>query len=201
MPRTEKQFEQIRKEKKELILQTALELFAEYGFHATSINQIAKKAGISKGLTYNYFESKNDILEQIIDNGFHEIHDFVDPNNDDILTEEEFTLFIEQCFDVVKSNLRHWKLFMTLMLQPVVSDNFIPRYMEAGEAMFKMMYEFLVSKGSKDPDGDLLIISSMIEGAFLYAIVAPELFPIDNLKDKITDGIFRIINSSNNKVS
>lgn len=201
MPRTEKQFEQIRKEKKELILQTALELFAEFGFHATSINQIAKKAGISKGLTYNYFESKNDILETIIDSGFHEIHDFVDPNNDGILTEEEFTLFIEQCFDVVKSNLRHWKLFMTLMLQPVVSENFIPRYMEAGEAMFKMMYDFLVSKGSKDPEGDLLIINSMIEGAFLYAIVAPELFPIDKLKEKITDGIFRIINSSNNKVS
>ena len=61
-PRSAKQFDEIRKQKKELILESALELFAENGFHATSISQIAKKAGISKGLIYNYFESKNEIL-------------------------------------------------------------------------------------------------------------------------------------------
>ncbi len=196
MPRTEEQFEQIRKEKKELILQTALELFAEFGFHATSINQIAQKAGISKGLTYNYFSSKNEILEAIIEGGFHQIHDLFDPNHDGILTEEELISFINTSFEIVKNNLRHWKLFFSLMLQPVVSENFMTRYAEAGEAMFKMMHQFLVEKGSKDPEGDMIIINSMIEGAFMYAIVAPELFPIDMMKEKIIDGIFRIINST-----
>ena len=196
MPRTEEQFEQIRKEKKELILQTALELFAELGFHATSINQIAQKAGISKGLTYNYFSSKNEILEAIIESGFHQIHDLFDPNHDGILTEEEFISFINTSFEIVKNNLRHWKLFFSLMLQPVVSENFMSRYAEAGEAMLKMMRQFLVEKGSKDPEGDMIIINSMIEGAFMYAIVAPEIFPIDMMKEKIMDGVFRIINST-----
>ena len=56
-PRSAKQFKDIRKQKTELIMETALELFAENGFHATSMSQIAKKAGISKGLAYNYFEN------------------------------------------------------------------------------------------------------------------------------------------------
>ena len=43
--------------------------------------------------------------------------------------------------------------------------------------MFRMMYDFFASKGSSDPEGDLMIISAMIEGAFLYAIVAPGNFP------------------------
>ena len=201
MPRTEEQFEQIRKKKKELILQTALELFAENGFHATSINQIAKKAGISKGLTYNYFESKNNILEEIIDQGFHQIHDFFDPNKDGILTEDELRFFIEKTFDLVGSNLRHWKLFFMLMLQPIVSENFMYRYVEASEKMIAMMHDFLVKKGCKDPEGDMIIINSMLEGAFLYAIVAPEIFPVDKLKDKIAKGVFRIINSNNDKDS
>ena len=201
MPKTEKQFEQIRKEKKELILETALELFAENGFHATSINQIAKKAGISKGLTYNYFESKNDILTEIVDNGFHEIHDLFDLNADGILTEEEFIFFIEKTFDIIKNNLRHWKLFFSLMLQPIVSDNFMEKYTEAGKSMLKMMHDFLEKKGCKDPQGDMLIINSMLEGAFIYAIVAPEMFPIDKMKKKIVEGIFRIINTNDNQVS
>ena len=65
-PRSAKQFKEIRKEKKDHIMEVALELFAENGFHATSISQIAKKAGISKGLTYNYFESKKELLDELI---------------------------------------------------------------------------------------------------------------------------------------
>ncbi|NJK98866.1 MAG: helix-turn-helix transcriptional regulator [Bacteroidales bacterium] len=40
----------IRQEKRVLIMETALELFAANGYENTTINQIAKKANISKGL-------------------------------------------------------------------------------------------------------------------------------------------------------
>ena len=176
-------------------MDTALELFAENGFHATSISQISKKAGISKGLIYNYFESKHEILEEIINYGFREVQDLLDPNKDGILTEDEFIQFLEQSFNLVKNNHRHWKLYFSLMLQPIVSENFTTKYAETGEPIFRMMYEFIASKGSPDPEGDLMIISAMIEGAFLYAIAVPDVFPIDAMKTKIIDGVFRIINS------
>ena len=41
-PRTEEQYEEIRKQKRELIMNAALEEFAEHGYHATSINMITK---------------------------------------------------------------------------------------------------------------------------------------------------------------
>ena len=97
-PRSSEQFDDIRKQKKKLILDTALELFAENGFHATSISQIARKAGISKGLTYNYFESKKEILDELIASGYNEIYDNFDLNKDGTLTEEEFILFIKTEF-------------------------------------------------------------------------------------------------------
>ncbi len=196
-PRTSTQYEAIRQEKRKLILDSALELFAGNGFHATSMSMIAKEAGISKGLSYNYFESKNNILEEIIDHGFHEIHDLIDPNKDGVLTEDEFIFFLEQSFDVVKNNQRYWKLYFSLILQPFVSENFTVKYAKAGEPMFRMMFEFIASKGSTDPEGDLMIIAAMLEGAFLYAIVAPEIFPIDQMKVKTIDGVFRIIQSGN----
>ncbi len=199
-PRTSSQYEAIRQEKRKVILDSALELFAENGFHATSISAIAKKAAISKGLAYNYFVSKNDILEEIIDQGFHQVHDLLDTNRDGVLTDEEFVSFLEKSLTMVQNNRRYWKLYFALMLQPVVSENLSEKYAAAGEPMFRMMYDFIVSKGSVDPEGDLMIISAMLEGTFLYAIAAPDIFPIDQMKVKIIDGIFRIINSGKNEI-
>jgi AcrR family transcriptional regulator len=196
-PRTSTQFEAIRQEKRKVILESALELFAENGFHATSMSMIAKKGGISKGLAYNYFESKNDILEEIVDEGFHQVHDLLDPDKDGVLSEEEFVFFLEKTLAMVKNNHRYWKLYFALMIQPVVSENLSEKYAAAGEPMFRMMHDFIASKGSSDPEGDLMIISAMLEGTFLYAIVAPDVFPIDQMKEKVIDGIFRIIQSGN----
>jgi len=180
-------------------MDAALELFAMNGFHATSISQIAKKAGISKGLAYNYFESKNELLQELVDQGFQEVGEMMQPNQDGIPSDEEFASFIEKSFDMVGNDLRHWKLFYSLMLQPTVAENINEKYAEVSEPLFKMMYTYIASKGNKDPEGDMMIISSMIEGALLYIIVATDIFPMERLKEKVIDGIFRIIESGGGK--
>ncbi len=48
------------------IMHAALQLFVENGYHATSMNQVVREAGVSKGLIYNYFKSKEDLLLAII---------------------------------------------------------------------------------------------------------------------------------------
>ena len=183
-PRTSKQIGKIRQEKKELIMEVSLELFAENGFHATSISKIAKKAGISKGLAYNYFESKKDILDELITHGFNSIFQNFDINKDGILTKEEFTHFIKMNFKLLREHLKHWKLFFSLMLQPHIAKTFSKDYEEKGAPMFQMLFNFIKSQGSSDPEGDLMVISAMLEGAFLYAVVAPDIFPMEIMEKK-----------------
>ena len=55
MPRSPSENERIRQMAKLKILETAMDLFIHQGYHATSISDVAKQAGISKGLLYNYF--------------------------------------------------------------------------------------------------------------------------------------------------
>jgi len=50
----------------EEILDAALELFTEKGFSATRICDVAKKAGISKGTLYLYFESKEAMFRAVV---------------------------------------------------------------------------------------------------------------------------------------
>jgi AcrR family transcriptional regulator len=56
-----------RRDRREDILQTSLHLFAEKGFHGTSMRDIARSADITEGLIYHYFESKRDLFRAIIE--------------------------------------------------------------------------------------------------------------------------------------
>jgi AcrR family transcriptional regulator len=49
------------------VMAIALRLFSKKGYHATSIDDIIKEAGIVKGTFYLHFESKYDLLEKIVD--------------------------------------------------------------------------------------------------------------------------------------
>lgn len=116
-PRTPKQFQDIRKEKKTLIMNVALEHFARQGYHKSSISQIAKHAGISKGLMYNYFESKEELLTEIVNRSMEEVAMYLDPDNDGYLSDEEFELFVRKLFLILREKISFWRLFYQLLMQ------------------------------------------------------------------------------------
>ncbi len=51
---------------KEGIIRSAQELFRKFGYHKTSVNEIAKKAKIAKATIYKYFDSKEVLLHTIL---------------------------------------------------------------------------------------------------------------------------------------
>ncbi|HCM28533.1 MAG: hypothetical protein A2Z99_18025 [Treponema sp. GWB1_62_6] len=55
--------------RREKLLATALAQFAEKGFSATSVNDIARGAGISIGALYSYFPSKDDLYLTVVEQG------------------------------------------------------------------------------------------------------------------------------------
>ena len=59
-------FEKRRQEKKEAILYAAKELFKQYGYSKVSIAEIAKKASVSQVSIYNFFESKENLKNQLL---------------------------------------------------------------------------------------------------------------------------------------
>lgn len=59
-------FESLSKQKKENIINNALNEFAEKGYEKASTNSIVKKAGISKGILFHYFKTKRDLYRYVI---------------------------------------------------------------------------------------------------------------------------------------
>ena len=122
MPRTKEQNEAIRNEKRKLIMDSALQLFAKKGYSATSINDIAQLANISKGLIYNYFASKEDVLQSIWDRLVDNFALMIDPSQDGDVTQEEAENFIDKTFEMLINRREELKLYFQISFQPEVVD-------------------------------------------------------------------------------
>lgn len=170
MPRTEAQFGEIREQKISLIIQTALELFAREGFYPTSISKIAHKAGISKGLMYNYFDSKEGLILAIVAKGISKLKEHLDPNQDGFLTDEEFEIFINENFRILKENTDYWKLYFSIMMQPAVyrlvkekHPHFLPS--------LQVVEKYFIRKGVEDPKLEIAYLDALLDGIFMNYIM------------------------------
>lgn len=103
-------------QKKQQILQTALELFAREGYQNTPTSKIACKAGVSEGLIFKHFNNKDGLLTAVISLMNEEIGAFVEKmkqqtNPKDVLrTAFEFP-------PLVTDNKDFWKLQFSLKYQ------------------------------------------------------------------------------------
>jgi AcrR family transcriptional regulator len=55
----------VAEEKRRIILDAAVRVFAHKGFHTSRVGDIAEEAGVAHGLLYHYFSSKDEVLETI----------------------------------------------------------------------------------------------------------------------------------------
>jgi AcrR family transcriptional regulator len=58
-----------RKSKKDILFNAAMSIIGERGYGGTSVDEIAARAGVAKGVVYYYFDSKAALAEQLIKTG------------------------------------------------------------------------------------------------------------------------------------
>ncbi len=178
-PRTPKQFEEIRESRRKQIMDAALELFASKGYSNCSISQLASQADISKGLMYNYFDSKEALLMAIIEEGIQDIMSMIDPNHDGILEPEEVEGFIRNTFKGIRDNMHFWILFITVVLQPPVKEFLDGKpFSNVMEQFAPRLLEYFERMGYEDPILEMITFSAMIEG---YGILLVYIFPNEEI--------------------
>ena len=66
MPKSKERCQEIREEMRNTILQKSLLYFARNGFAGTKISDLSKNIGIGQGTIYVYFESKEELFQEIL---------------------------------------------------------------------------------------------------------------------------------------
>ncbi len=122
-------------EKKEKIIEAGFELICKQGYHNTNTAEIAKAAGVSTGIVYQYFEDKHDIficgLEKYADNIFYPMPDFPDKK----FSKKDFKELLENMINTYIENHKlsesaHQEIMAMTHSDEKVSYYFFKREME-----------------------------------------------------------------------
>lgn len=185
-PRTKEQFSEIRQKSSENIENIALELFALKGYHATSISQIAQKARISKGLLYNYFESKEKLLDSIIMKVYHEIMRIVQ-TSENLSAEKQIEQMIVQTINHLKKNITFWRLYLFLVHQSDIQKKLAKLYEKMRIDYMNYVVKLFKEMGSKNPEMEAMMLGTLFDGIGLNYVTAPEGYPIDEMSNYLIE--------------
>lgn len=144
-------FDKLPQEKRERILRVAVEEFANNGFENTSIQQIAKKSGISVGSVYKYFENKETLFSMVVRGGLSSLEELLvslADSSEDILIKAE--TIIRALLDFSRENPALVKIYCRL----TTSDNsdFLTGISQHIEAMSASIYTVAISKAQETGD-------------------------------------------------
>lgn len=115
--------------KKEQIIKEARELFTKYGYRKVSMDEVAKKANVSKKTIYSYFKDKDDLFKYFIHEELNEIRQTIEKNNKENIP---FVKYVSSCiYEMLK--LRNKSQFFKNIVEEFKSeknDQFLKLYDE-----------------------------------------------------------------------
>jgi AcrR family transcriptional regulator len=131
-PRNEEENQAIRDERREQILQAALKVFGHKGYASAKISDIAVTAGLSHGLVYHYFKSKDQIFTELVKTAL-----------------EGSTGTFKTAFETPGSPWERLRM-MTEMIVPAA-------YQDIGPYYFNIMFQAMISDAVPQEVRDLII--------------------------------------------
>ncbi len=185
-PRNKDQNETIRKASIAKIVTASIELFSTKGFETTSVSQIAKKAGISKGLIYNYFESKNALLKGVFD--------YFASEEENIMSEvedENPRIFLGNLIRLTFKELRNrpefWKMVMGMSIQPDMYSFIHKMAVEKMRVYFPLLEELLAGCGIEHPKQEAKLVAAQLDGIVIHYLLIREGYPLQEVEDYLIE--------------
>lgn len=174
MPRTKQQFEAMREKSKAHILEVAMEMFATQGYHSTSINAIAQKAGIAVGLIYNYYESKDALMQAIMEHAMVEYNERMTEVTKSAYESHDLEAMLENGYEGMRHELKTWLLFIRAMTE-VKGIDFSNL---AGDLFFERLEEVAVyhfkEQGIDGAEEKADMISELVYGVILDYVISQD---------------------------
>lgn len=188
MPRTREENERIRQAAKENIRTSAMEIFIERGYHDASIDDVAKQAGVSKGLMYNYYKGKEELLAEMVQFRIDEISRVMEAASALDSPSDQLKHIVEGALDNVKKRPQVYRFYLHLQTQPE-EDKVLSKYSQMlNEAMakqFEVQCGMFAGLGAADEQLRSLYFSSTLHGAMLMISTYPDGYPVDEIKEQI----------------
>jgi AcrR family transcriptional regulator len=157
--------------KRQLILQTAANLFASQPFHKVRLEDVAAGAGVGKGTLYIYFSSKEDLYYSILYGGFAQLVDGLATQLKDSQASawDRLELIVT---GLVEFAFAHPELFelMRTVAPPIGKPEWAEKRQELSQLIEEALVKGVAARQLKDPNPPLtaLFIPGLVRSAMLY---------------------------------
>jgi TetR/AcrR family fatty acid metabolism transcriptional regulator len=173
-----------REQRRAHLIQCALEVFAEKGYHQASISDIIKRAGVARGTFYLYFESKRSVFDQLLDDLFELLNGRVrriDPSRGPAGVVAQMESNVDEVVDLMLSNRA---MLRVLLAEAVGLDpgfdkklsEFYGRLLEMTERSLKLGIDMQVVRKVNTRVVSLCILGSIKE--VLYQVAMGQKLPV-----------------------
>lgn len=192
-PRSREDNEQVRRESAARIRKAALELFSTRGFHQTSISEIAKKAGVSKGLMYNYYDSKEALLHAILYEVFEGSEDFMRQLEQIQDPLEKVQTTLHYTFKMIEERTQEARMLIGLMVQPDAVALIKEQTMQLMEGMVVYFTDLLEKLGVDDSRTETYLLVAELDGlAMDYLFFSSDKnYPWEAMKKRFTENLIK----------
>lgn len=180
-PRNKSKNEEIRQEAMKKISVAAFSLIVRQGFEFTTISQIAKEAGVSKGLLYNYYKSKEALLEKLILDAMSQGEEVIGTifSEDPIVTMENL---IKWFFKEMRERPDQWRLITEVTLK-IDKYKFVHDIVVAKmQGYISLIQQLLTQMGFEDAEAEARLLAALFDGIGMQALVIREDYPLNELE-------------------
>jgi len=158
----------------QLIISSALQVFAKHGVNNASMNNIAQEMGVAKGTLYRYFSSKEELIKNITGLHFQKLEKRLIPENY-FHTLEGFLLHIEQALLISEEDSIFIPVFFEIFGPSFSSSSFVNKYNDFFDVLachYSKNLQLLIDNGCIESNinskylGRILV--SMLDGIVLH---------------------------------
>jgi TetR/AcrR family fatty acid metabolism transcriptional regulator len=174
------------------ILEAAVKVFAEVGFHKAKISTIAENAGVATGSVYLYLKNKDDLLNTIFRGLWEKLYEELKTISDNISLSpsEKIDAMLDLVFDIFTENPSLALVFVNeqhnLMRNNQESFiNYYENFLDEGENLIKEGIEKNVFSGNLDVKIFRHFILGAIRNMLHQWAISPKDFPLNKIRQNV----------------
>ncbi|MBZ4017450.1 TetR/AcrR family transcriptional regulator [Streptomyces purpurogeneiscleroticus] len=183
-PRSASVNEELRRRSRERLLQATVELVDERGYEATTLGDIAERAGSARGLISYYFPGKRQLLQSAVHRLMHlslEAGLSREPCPDGPDAGREL---LARAIDAILGLARDRpKLMRTHMAGILTAEGFIQ--CPEQQRLAQLLRDTVVAYGSADPDTDYPLLRALLMGAVVAVLLPGAPMPVTRLRGEL----------------
>lgn len=187
-------------ERKDQIVRATVDCITKYGYHNFSMQDVARTAGVSKGIIHYYFLNKDELMMSVLDKVAGDIEGVLATEMQSLTdARRKLEVFIDVCFDIVRSTKEYYQVNMDFWTQ-INQKEEVRKVIARHYAKFRESAAVIIREGvgsgvfrQVDPKEYASYVIAVIDGLSLQWLFDESTFDYDSIVKKagklLVDGL------------